>query len=363
MLPLLNEHAVPGVISPGKIDVASSVSNRKRNHHKPAWAETPGTATDAGKRQLKSATFLVKYDCNLNCKFCLNDWRGKKRLTDELGFEQQKQALHRLNEAGVQHVTFTGGEPTLHPRLAELIGCAHALGMTALLQTNGTRITDEFLRRIKQSIGGIQVSLEGLREEQQAISRVDCFDRIVANMRKIKRQGIKLFTNFTITKLNRHCLKDYLALLDDIGVDVASFTRLYPAGRALDNWHELVISADEYAAFLKEIKTLEPTTKTKIYLAGPTETAFLLDNNLDFSAATCSAGRSEIAINPNGDILPCPSWNKPAGNIVTTDVKTAWERGFLADLGKSHDGSQGCMLARARNKTELDQQPLKATPL
>ncbi|MBI4145527.1 radical SAM protein [Candidatus Woesearchaeota archaeon] len=321
-----------------------------------------------GGRQLQSATFLVKYDCNLNCKFCLNDWRGKKRPNDELAFEQQKQALQKLRDAGVRHVTFTGGEPTLHPRIADLIRHAHSLGMTTLLQTNGTRITDEFLRAVQSFIGGIQVSLEGLRDEQKAISRVDCFDGIVANMRKIKQHGIKLFTNFTITKLNKHCLKDYLALLDDIGVDVASFTRLYPAGRAIDNWQELVISGEEYAAFLRELKEIEKTSKTRIYLAGPTDTAFLLDNGLDFSAATCSAGRNEIAINPNGDILPCPSWNKPVGNIVKTDVKAAWEQGFLADLGEQHDGTQGCMLARARSKTELEppvvgEQALKATSL
>lgn len=306
-------------------------------------------------RKLKSATFLLKYDCNLNCSFCLNDWRGKKRPNDELTWAQQKETLQKLKKEGVEHVTFTGGEPTLHPNLAELIVFASELGLSTLLQTNGTRIDDEFLKKVKGKLNGIQISLEGMREEQKKISKVDCFDRIVANMRKIKQNGFRLFTNFTITQQNKSSLKQYLALLNDIGVDVASFTRLYPAGQAIKNWQELVVSAEEYASFIRELKELEKSSKTKIYLAGPTDTSFLLQQNLSVdNKALCSAGRGEIAINPNGDILPCPSWNKPAGNIAKQDLHEVWNKSFLKVLGNSHDGKQGCMLARANGMDELE---------
>jgi len=311
---------------------------------------TTGKATANDTRPLKSATFLLKYDCNLRCSFCLNDWRGKTRPNDELTYSQQRETLQKMQAAGITHVTFTGGEPALHPQLAELILFARSLGMTTLLQTNGTLLSDDFLAKVKNVIGGIQISLHGLREEQRVLSGFDSFEHIVANMKRVKRHGIKLCTNFVITTKNTHALKDYLALLDGIGVDIASFTRLYPGGNALRNWNDLVVSGEAYAAFMRELQNAK--TKMKIYLAGPTDNLLLKDITLQ--NATCGAGKTEIAINPNGDILPCPSWNEPVGNVLRTDVKTAWDTGFLAELGASHDGTQGCMLARKRGKTELE---------
>lgn len=329
------------------------------NSHSPTTARLTSPAlgdTKAATRQLKSATFLLKYACNLNCSFCLNDWRGKETPKDELTFLQQKEALRKLKDAGVTHVTFTGGEPALHPQLADLILYANSLGMRTLLQTNGTLLSDELLAKVKPVIAGIQISLHGLRKEQHELSRVDSFDKIVTSMKKVKQHGIMLFTNFVITTKNKHALKDYVKLLNELKVDVASFTRLYPAGQALPNWQDIVVSGDEYAEFLRELEQLQKTSSTKLYIAGPTDINFLFGENIKIQHATCGAGKDEIAINPNGDILPCPSWNEPVANITKSDVKTAWDKGFLAELGASHDGTQGCMLARRRGKTELERQ-------
>jgi|GEM_PF-6123739 len=351
MLPVLNSN----LQSQGRLS-RSFVQNSIPPRQKCLGTERVGVRGEGqqnGGRQLTSATFLLKYDCNLKCSFCLNAWRGKARPDDELRLEQQQEALLKLKEQGVRHVTFTGGEPALHPELAELILYAHSLGMTTILQTNGTLLRDEFLMRVKGKLNGIQVSLHGLRAEQKEISGFDCFERIAETMKRISASGIPLFTNFVATKKNVRCIRDYVAFLDSVGVKVASFTRLYPAGNALANWRELVLSGDEYAAFCKTLEVLQRTAKVKLYLAGPNDTEFLFKNGIGLQNATCGAGRTEIAINPNGDILPCPSWNEPAGNVLS-NLATAWDEGFLAELGQEHDGAQGCMLARVRRKTELE---------
>ena len=263
-----------------------------------------------------------------------------------------------MKDAGIKHVTFTGGEPALHPQLADLILFAAESSMTTILQTNGTLLSNEFLKKVQPSINGIQISLHGLKNEQKEISGFDCFDKIAATMDKIVAHNIPLFTNFVVNQKNKHCVKAYTQFVNDHHVKIASFTRLYPAGNALKNWEELVLSAEEYAAFCKTLEQLQNASNAKLYLAGPNDTEFLVANNISLNNAKCGAGKNEIAINPNGDILPCPSWNESAGNILT-NFKPAWDEGFLAELGKSHDGTQGCMLARKRNKTELEQ-PLKS---
>ena len=63
----------------------------------------------------------VTYRCNNDCSHCYNE-RG--RHTPELTTERWKRVLDQLWDAGIPHIVFTGGEPTLRPDLPELV--AHA---------------------------------------------------------------------------------------------------------------------------------------------------------------------------------------------------------------------------------------------
>ena len=56
--------------------------------------------------------------CNLNCVFC----SVKNREMDELDFEQLIKTLVDFKELGLKSVVLSGGgEPTLYPRINELI--------------------------------------------------------------------------------------------------------------------------------------------------------------------------------------------------------------------------------------------------
>ncbi len=74
--------------------------------------------------------------CNCRCTFCDIPGEGKD---DEIRFADPQQVIHNLAQAKKLHipfVDFTGGEPLLHPQLAELLRYAKKLGLRTSVTTN-----------------------------------------------------------------------------------------------------------------------------------------------------------------------------------------------------------------------------------
>ena len=76
--------------------------------------------------------------CNLTCSFCCFANRSMKQM---LTVEQMKKAIDQFAELGVMGMEFTGGgEPTLHPRLDEVIKYAYEKGLKIGMVTNGSKL-------------------------------------------------------------------------------------------------------------------------------------------------------------------------------------------------------------------------------
>ena len=97
--------------------------------------------------------------CNQKCRHCYNYWRHSDAPRSvELSSEDLGCILRKLAEAKVVQLTFTGGEPLLHPDiLMSSMFEAHKLGMGFGLNSNATLITDEIARGLGSS--GLQHAL------------------------------------------------------------------------------------------------------------------------------------------------------------------------------------------------------------
>ncbi len=95
------------------------------------------------------APFLVVWDityaCNLKCKHCYAT--AGKLLSNELTTEEAKQAIDKLERAGVPMIAFSGGEPLVRPDIFELSKYAANKGIYVAMATNGTLITKEMAKK------------------------------------------------------------------------------------------------------------------------------------------------------------------------------------------------------------------------
>ncbi|HKZ55653.1 MAG TPA: radical SAM protein, partial [Anaerolineales bacterium] len=77
---------------------------------------------------------------------------ARRRVDRELTTVEWKQVLDKAWQAGIPHVTFTGGEPTRREDLVKLIAHAESLGQVAGLVTQGRRLSDpSFMARLEQA--------------------------------------------------------------------------------------------------------------------------------------------------------------------------------------------------------------------
>lgn len=114
---------------------------------------------------IPSVNFHLWEPCNMRCKFCFATFRDVKQTILPKGHLPKKQALKVVQElanAGFKKITFAGGEPTLCPWLPELIQVAKANGLTTMVVSNGSKLTERFLEQNKAYLDWIAISIDSL---------------------------------------------------------------------------------------------------------------------------------------------------------------------------------------------------------
>ncbi len=97
--------------------------------------------------------------CNLRCAHCFNASGPGNREMQALSREDVRTLLDEAEAAGVRDIVFTGGEPFLHPAMAEIAG--DTLGrFPVTILTNGTLLTDRIIERLANEARDSRYSLE-----------------------------------------------------------------------------------------------------------------------------------------------------------------------------------------------------------
>ena len=102
--------------------------------------------------------------CNLKCVHCYAHAKNVP-FNDELTFEQGKKLIDNLTEFGVPVLLFSGGEPLMRKDLPDLADYAVQKGMRAVISTNGTLISTELARTLKNiGLSYVGISLDGMQK-------------------------------------------------------------------------------------------------------------------------------------------------------------------------------------------------------
>jgi len=173
--------------------------------------------------------------CNLYCDHCYAAAETEP-APGELSTAEGKRFLDDLAEFGAPVVLFSGGEPLARSDLVELVAHASDAGLRPVLSTNGTLLTEERARELRDA--GLQyagVSVDGLRERNDEFrGQEGAFDRALAGIEASQTAGLKTGLRYTITRHNADDLEAIVDLLADRGVDRFCFYHLDYGGRGAD---------------------------------------------------------------------------------------------------------------------------------
>lgn len=246
-------------------------------------------------------TWELTYACNLQCVHCLSS--SGQRDERELSTEEAKKILDDLRDLQVFYINIGGGEPMVRRDFFELLEYSVANGIGVKFSTNGAFIDEEKARRLAaMDYLDIQISLDGVdAATNDAVRGEGSYDMAIRAMENLKAANFGQFKiSVVVTRHNVSQLDQFKALADHYGAQLR-ITRLRPAGRGADTWHELhPTNAQQREIYNWLLKHGENVL---------TGDSFFHLNALGESLPglnMCGAGRVVCLIDPIGDVYACP---------------------------------------------------------
>ncbi|MCK9420641.1 MAG: thio(seleno)oxazole modification radical SAM maturase SbtM [Nitrospirae bacterium] len=262
--------------------------------------------------------------CDLHCKHCY-DRSDRTPMTLD-------QAVHILddlrafcksrNVSGA--VSFTGGNPLLHPAFTEIYRAAAERGFTAAILGNpASRARIEELIAI-QMPAFFQVSLEGLREHNDSIRGPGHFDRILAFLDVLQELRASSMVMLTLTSENI----DQVLLLAELlrgKADTFHFNRLSMVGEGANL---TLPDARHYRAFLQSYLDAARTNPVMGIKDNLINIIRREQGREPFGGCTgygCGAAFNFVTLLADGEVHACRKFPSPIGTINQLSIAEIYD--------------------------------------
>ena len=232
---------------------------------------------------------------------------ARRRVDRELSTDEWKQVLRKAWAAGIPHVTFTGGEPTLRSDLVDLVAEAEAIGQVAGLLTDGRRLADPgFLQAL--SMAGLDHILLALAQDDET-SRTGLKQAIAS----------PVFTaaHLTVTPAHALTLRATLDELKSWGLAAVSLSSESNSATLVD---ALAVARERAAELGLELVWDLPAPYSANHPL-----------RLEAPESASGAGRGWLYVEPDGDVLPAQGVDKVLGNILRDPWTVIWQHATAAE--------------------------------
>ncbi|MBQ6042239.1 MAG: radical SAM protein [Oscillospiraceae bacterium] len=302
--------------------------------------------------QLKNLFLELTLRCNERCLHCGSSCGDVP--SEELSVEQYRTFLTKLKEdMGTEDymLCITGGEPLLRKEFFEIMGIAHELGFKWGMTSNGTLITEEVARKLKEvGMGTISISLDGLPETHDAFRRTPngwkrAMDGIMNLLKVGGFQAVQVTTVCSHKSIQE--LDALYEILKQVDIDSWRVVNMDPIGRAKEH-PELLLTKEDYKTLFEFIRNKriagEPVCYGCSHYLGMEYEREVRDWYF-----LCTAGLYTASIMVNGDITACLDIERRPefiqGNILKDNFKDVWENKFeifRRDLSEDCEKCRNC---------------------
>ena len=294
------------------------------------------------------ATPLVVWNstnrCNLSCQHCYINAEDRD-YAGEFTTEEAKKFIDDLASIHVPVLLFSGGEPLVRRDLFELGAYAIEKKIRPVISTNGTLITPEIARKIKDT--GFQyvgVSVDGNEAIHDSFrGKKGAFSEALQGIRNSIAAGNKTGIRFTLNKLNFQALPEVLDIVEREKIPRFCMYHLVYAGRGKEmaeldttleqkrqtiemliertlDFHRRgieveILTTDNHADGIHILQYFERTQPERV-----AEVKELLNMH-----GGCSAGQKMANVDPQGNVHACQFWGHHSlGNVREKPFSEIW---------------------------------------
>lgn len=294
------------------------------------------------------ANIIVTRKCTQNCLQCSipQNSEGKKFMS----YEDFVFILDRLNKHGTQFISFSGGEPLLHPQLDEFIhyaGKKKFLHLQLLTNLYASKlVVEKIIDTLFETNTGIQISFDGFGEVADKLRGAKNVSKVVMQGIKIldsenkkRKKPIRTSLNIVVSRMNLHQVPEILDYVESLG---------WKANVDLYRW-----SSSNHRE-MEELKIKDPGKLCNILervkqSPSVTTPSLIIDGYMDFIREEyykrcpyleCPSFGSKLYIEPDGNINVCIGG--PVGNLIKQELIEIFNFVKWEERKKEMERCKGC---------------------
>lgn len=271
--------------------------------------------------------------CNLACAHCYIAAGPWQEQEGELSLAECRRIADQILELNPSPLfVLSGGEPLVRDDLEDFARHAKDRGATVVVGTNGTGLTAERIESLKDAgVTGFALSVDSLdpRYHDRFRHGDGALAQTLGAAERIREAGLDFLVQTTVTKGNRHELRDLAAWAARAEAMCFNVYFLVETGRGVgmqglppesndEVLRELVEMGEEYRGRMMVRSKCQPQIMRHVHERTP-------DAPLAQYATRCPCGIQYCRITPEGKVTPCPYTPEVAGDLRETSFRDIWE--------------------------------------
>jgi len=247
--------------------------------------------------------FQITSKCNSHCSYCY-----ARKDVPELDTERCKEIIRRVAESGIQNIAIAGRESLLRKDLSELVDCIKEYGCQAIVQTNGSLLTQEIIKRLRAD--WISFTVDALNAEiSQMLGRLYLDpNKICQIINDCAKSNTKVVVHTVVSLRNYDCVKEIGELMSVCQPNVWKLRQVVSRELSRETEKDLLISQDDFGSLVKNIQKQFPSLNI-------------------ISVTSQEENRSCLIIWPDGTIVvPEDREHKVLGQALTDDLNEVWQK-------------------------------------
>jgi radical SAM protein with 4Fe4S-binding SPASM domain len=270
--------------------------------------------------------------CNLECAHCYIAAGSWHAAADEMPTADCLRVVGEiLAVSPAPMLILSGGEPLLRDDLETIAERAAAGGATVVVGTNGTRLSRERIRSLKEAgVRGVAVSIDSLETAYHDRFRhgEGSLEETLAAIERLREMELDFVVQTTVTRGNRHEIPRLVAWSAEKGAVSVNCYFVVATGRASgmrgvtpaendDVLAELLRLGREYKGRLMVRSKCQPQIMRHAHASDP-------DTGLLDYPTRCPCGVQYCRITPEGKVTPCPYMPVEAGDLASASFGEFW---------------------------------------